>query len=147
MTELTRTFVSRLRAYFGNRRGEKRCPVRLPVRVTPADRRVTTNGSGHIAWMDGQTADLSSSGLGLHVPAIRIGEHYLVGEDRKLNVILELPTGPVDIEATPVRYESLEEDETSQGYIIGLRIIAMSESERVRYDDFVHRLMHRAPLD
>ncbi len=147
MAELTRTLVCRLREYFGNRRGDKRCPSHLPFRVTPADRRVTTNGSGHIAWMEGVTVDLSGTGLGLHVPAIRIGEHYLVGENRKLRIVLELPTGSAEIEARPVRYESLGEDETRQGYIIGVRILALSEPDRVRYEDFVHGLANRAPVD
>ncbi len=147
MAELTRTLVSRLRAFIGNRRGEKRCPARLPFRVTPADRRVSTNGSRKTAWLDGYTADLSSTGLGLEVSAIRIGEHYLVGENRKLRVVLELPTGEVEIQVSPVRYESLEEDESTHAYIIGVRIIALSDPDRVTYDEFIRRLTNRAPLD
>ena len=63
MAELARTFVSRLREFIGNRRGARRCPVRLPFRVTPADRKVTTNGTGQVAWLAGHTEDLSTSGL------------------------------------------------------------------------------------
>lgn len=145
--ELTRILVSRLRAYLGNRRGEKRFSVRLPCRVTPSDRRVKTNGSAQRAWLDGHTADLSHSGLGLHLRAIRIGEHYLVGEKRRLKVIVELPNGPVEMEVSPVRYESLEEDETSHGYVIGVRIIAMSDQDRASYEDFIHQLLNGVPPD
>ena len=147
MAELARTFVSRLREFIGNRRGARRCTVRLPFRVTPADRRVTTNGSGRVAWLEGVTADLSTSGVGLITPAIRIGEHYLVAENRRLQLMLELPTGEIEMEVTPVRYESLEENEAKSGYIIGVRILTISDADRERYDDYVRRMLRHAPLD
>jgi hypothetical protein len=147
MAELARTFVSRLRQFIGNRRGARRCPTRLSFRVTAADRRITTNGSGRVAWLEGFTQDISTSGLGLIAPAIRIGEQYLVGENRRLQVMLELPTGTVEMEVTPVRYEAIEEQEVKSGYIIGVRILSMSDEHRVNYDNFVHRVIRQAPLD
>jgi hypothetical protein len=81
------------------------------------------------------------------VPAIRIGEHYLVGDRRRLLVRIELPIGPVEMIVKPVRYESLEDDDQETGYVIGASIIEMSEQHREYYDDFVHRLLHLAPLD
>jgi hypothetical protein len=81
------------------------------------------------------------------VPAIRIGEHYLVGDSRRLLVRLELPVGPVETIVKPVRYESLEDDDSDTGYIIGAHIIEMDDQHRKLYEDFVHRLLHLAPLD
>lgn len=147
MPELARSIVSRLRAFVGNRRRARRCLARLPFNVTPSDRYVTLNGSRQRKWMDGHTLDVSTSGLALVVPAIRIGEHYLVGDDRQLLLRLELPTGPIEMQLVPVRYESLEEHPTDQGYVIGVRITEVDPHIKSQYEDFVRRLLRSAPLD
>ena len=77
--------------------------------------------------------------MGLIVPAIRIGERYLVGEDRRLHLKLELPTGPVEMNITPVRYESLEE-ETQAGYLIGARIEDMNPADRAKFAEYISQL-------
>ena len=97
--------------------------------------------------MEGHTLDLSTSGLALVVPAIRIGEHYLVGEDRKLLLRLELPTGTLEMQVAPVRYESLEEHPTEQGYVIGVRITEVDPQVKSDYESFVRRLLRSVPLD
>jgi hypothetical protein len=68
--------------------------------------------------------------LALVVPAIRIGEHYLAGEDRTLQVVLELPSGPVHMFATPVRYEPIEENTGELGFVIGAKITEMGAEDR-----------------
>lgn len=75
------------------------------------------------------------------VPAIRIGEHYLAGAERKLQVKLELPTGPVEMKVATVRYESLEDSRDESGYLIGARIIEMSESDRASFDKYVAKVL------
>src|SRR5262245_29425618 len=147
MPELARTIVSRIRAFIGNRRRAPRHPVQLPFTVTILGRKLSTNGGRRKSWVDGHTLDISTSGLALVVPAIRIGEHYLVGDDRRLIVRLELPTGTVEMEVKPVRYESLEEHETEFGYLIGVHIEVMNERDRAAYENFVHRVLRHAPLD
>jgi hypothetical protein len=93
--------------------------------------------------MDGHTCDLSADGIGLIVPAIRIGEHYLVGEDRRLHLKLELPTGSVDLNISPVRYESLEDDPQESGYVIGARINDINETDRERFNQYVRTLLSK----
>ena len=83
--------------------------------------------------MQGHTLDLSATGLSLIVPAITLGEHHLVGENRYLNLKLELPAGLIELKVKPVRYESLEEDETESGYLIGVQIVGMSDEDRAKY--------------
>jgi hypothetical protein len=83
--------------------------------------------------------------MAMVVPAIRIGEHYLTGEDRRLRVKLELPGGPIEILMAPVRYESLEEDEIESGYLIGARIIEMSGSDRADFEAYIAKLLGRQP--
>jgi hypothetical protein len=90
--------------------------------------------------MGGHTLDLSVSGLGLIVPKITLGEHHLVGENRSLTVKLELPAGAIEMQVLPVRYESLEEHETETGYLIGVRILRMSDEDRGSFADYLKTL-------
>jgi hypothetical protein len=143
MAEFTRAIVARLRQYLGDRRRSKRHNVRLRFRVSLAAPAKNLNGTKRIASLDGHTLDLSEHGLALIVPAITLGEHHLVGENRSLNVELELPGGPVEIDVAPVRYESLQEHKTETGYLIGVKIMGMSEEDRIRYADYVASLLAR----
>ncbi len=54
------------------------------------------NGGRTVKDLHGHTLDLSDSGIALIVPAITLGEHHLVGENRSLDVKLELPGGLVE---------------------------------------------------
>jgi len=83
--------------------------------------------------------------MGLVVPAIRIGEHYLTGEDRRLHVKLELPGGPVEMYVAPVRYEELEEQE-EKGFVIGARIIEMSQEDRAHFEEYVRKVVRKEPV-
>ena len=141
MSELPRRIVSHLRRYIGNRRRTKRARVRLTFTLTFADPRTNSNGFRRFPTMDGHTSDLSTTGMGLVVPAIRIGDRYLVGEERRLHLKLELPTGPVELNVAPVRYESLEDDSAESGYIIGTRITDMTPTDRAKFDDYVGQLL------
>jgi len=87
--------------------------------------------------IQGYTRDISSTGLGLIVPAIRIGEHYLTGEDRLLKIVLELPSGPIQMIVTPVRYEPIDPDEDEQGFVIGARITEISPQDRESLKSFL----------
>ena len=107
MSELPRRIVSSLRRFIGNRRQNKRVRARLAFTLSISDPRVNSNGSRRLPRLEGHTLDVSSTGLALIVPAIRIGEHYLAGDERKLHVKLELPTGSVEMKVATVRYESL----------------------------------------
>ena len=122
MSELPRRIVSQLRRFLGNRRHSRRVRVRLSFTLSLSDPRVNTNGARRLPALDGYTLDISSTGLALIVPAIRIGEHYLAGDERKLYVKLELPSGPVEMKVVTVRYENLED---GSGYLIGARILEM----------------------
>ena len=147
MSELPRRIVSSLRRFVGNRRHSKRVRARLTFRLSLSDPRVNSNGSRRLPALEGHTLDVSSTGLALVVPAIRIGEHYLAGDERKLHVKLELPTGPVEMKVGTVRYESLEESSEESGYLIGARITEMSDQDRATYDSFIAKLLKRAPAD
>jgi hypothetical protein len=134
MSELPRRIVSQLRRFIGNRRHCRRVRVRLAFTLSLSDPRVSTNGSKRLPALDGHTLDVSITGLALIVPAIRIGEHYLAGADRKLHVKLELPSGPVEMKVVTVRYENLED---GSGYLIGARILEISDADRAIFEKYV----------
>ena len=140
MSELPRRIVSRLRRFIGNRRRCKSVRTRLTFTLSLSDPRVNTNGARRLPTLDGHTSDVSFTGIALIVPAIRIGEHYLAGADRKLHIKLELPTGPVEMKVATVRYETLEDSRDESGYIIGARILEMSETDRASFDKYVRKL-------
>src|SRR6185369_7601962 len=134
MSELPRRIVSQLRRFIGNRRRSKRVRARLSFTLSLSDPQVNTNGSRRLPALNGHTLDVSSTGLALIVPAIRIGEHYLAGSDRRLHIKLELPSGPVEMKVATVRYESLEDE---SGYLIGARMVEMSDSDRATFSKYV----------
>jgi PilZ domain len=135
MSELARTIVGRLREFIGNRRDEKRCVVRLPFSVSVVDPSQSSNGARRPQSIDGHTRDISPTGMALLVSVIRIGTQYLADQDRRLQIKLELPSGPIELQAVPVRYERTEEMET--GYVIGARIVQMNESDRARFNEYI----------
>ena len=137
MSELPRRIVSHLRRFIGNRRHSKRVRARLNFTLSLSDPRVSTNGSRRLPTLDGHTLDVSATGLALVVPAIRIGEHYLAGSDHRLHIRLELPGGPVELKVATVRYESLDDE---SGYLIGARIVEMSDSDRESFEKYVSKL-------
>ncbi len=133
MSELPRRMVSRLRRFIGNRRSGKRVDAQLSFTLNLSDPRASSNGYRRLPSLDGHTLDVSVTGIALVVPAIRVGEHYLAGADRKLFLKLDLPGGPVDMKVSPVRYETLDDG----GYVIGARIVEMSDTDRASFEKYV----------
>lgn len=133
MPEFVRTLVTRLRARVADRRSAPRRSLRLPCAVFIHDPNLGGAQSGkRAARLEAFTRDLSRSGVGLVAPAVRIGERYLT--DSPLRLVLEHPTGPLELFASAVRYEQLDETEGERGYLIGLRITSMSDPDRARYE-------------
>jgi len=148
MSDFPRRIAAQLRRFVGNRRMARRVSARLDFTLTLEDPRVNGNGFRRLPPLKGHTQDISTTGLALIVPAIRIGEHYLAGIDKRLFVRLELPDGTVDVKLIPVRYVCLEDDPDDQGYIIGAHIEEMSEKDRGRFRQYVEGLLkkpHHSP--
>ena len=140
MSELARSLVSQLRRFVGDRRHAKRMKVSLPFTLTLVGLAISVNGSKRSNSLKGHTLDVSETGLALVVPTILLGEHHLVGENRRLKIQLELSSGVVEMQVVPIRYESLEEHKTETGYLIGARISEISEEDRTRFTQFVNGL-------
>ena len=85
------------------------------------------------------TRDLSETGVGLVAPSIYIGYTCVVDEGRPLAVTLELPGGPVRMEAAAAHY--LRADEGGEAsYLIGLRINSMTGAHRALYNSYLESL-------
>jgi hypothetical protein len=142
MAEFARTIVSRLRQYVGDRRISKRHLAHLDLSLSLAASTKSLNGARRVDTMAGHTVDLSTNSLALVVPRITLGDHHLVGENRIINLKVELPDGPVEMQTAPVRYERLEEHRVETGYLIAVKIVKMNDADRVRFSEYVSALRH-----
>jgi hypothetical protein len=88
----------------------------------------------------GRTRNISETGLAFIVPTLRIGDQFAHVIGSRLRIILYLPSGHVEIRATPVRYEQLPPEDPERGYLIGVRITEMADHEWVRVVEYVRSL-------
>lgn len=145
MPELIRSIASRLREMVGNRRRAPRYAAHLEVglalSVSVSNTKSRARDADQPLKLAGYTRDISSTGLALIVPAIRIGGQYITGENRTLDIIIKLPSGStIKITATPVRYSPLEADGRDTGYLIGAQIVHMSDEDRTRFEAYLQTL-------
>ena len=133
MPERLRRIASRLRELVGNRRCAPRYAVRLPVFVAALD-----SSPGAPAGVAGYTCDASEDGLGVVLPAVRVGDRYLVGEGVTLRLTLKLPNASARLYGTPVRYERLEGDGPETGFLVGIRL--NRDGDRAPLSDYLNSL-------
>ncbi len=89
-------------------------------------------------FITGETKDLSQTGIAFIVSAVRINEYYLVGEGRTLNAELDLPTGKVKLQIVGQRYEQVGKHISVSQYLIGAKIVYMTEENREAYEHFLN---------
>lgn len=136
-----RSIVARMRIYVGNRRRARRYRRSVSFNVSLYDPKLSREQLEHAPYLEGTTSDISASGLGLIVPAIRINDRYLTAPDQTLHVLLELPSGQIEMRVAPVRYEQLERERAPQGgYLIGVRIADMSDDARAHFETYLKEL-------
>ena len=85
----------------------------------------------------GETADISRTGIGFVVPSIRIKEKYLVGQQRNLNIEIDLPTGKVCMKAVGCRYEKVGIHISAERFFVGAQILTLSGTDRENYELFL----------
>ena len=122
------------------RRSAPRCEAYLEARLlfSLSSQAATVGDSALPSPLEGHTRNLSETGLAIVVPSLRFGGHYLNLVGSPLHIQLELPTARVSIRATPVRCERLDEEE--EGYLVGVRITEMNDSEWVKLVQYVRKL-------
>lgn len=142
MFESIRYRLTRLREIVADRRSSPRRKAQRQARLlfnVSLVSEATGESNVQTIPLAGFTRDVSEKGLGLIVPSLRVGDRYLVDEGCTLRVVLlDLPTGEVEIFCTPRRYEEMKAPET--GHLIGVEITEMSEQDHARLLQFLKTL-------
>jgi hypothetical protein len=135
MAKLIRKITAEITGFVWSRLTAPRKKLSVPVSICLDSEK--TAGAKTV-YLRGETKDLSKSGMAVLVPAIRIGEKYLVGENRKIYAELDLPNGRIRVELTGCRYEQhLGIHDSIATYLIGARILHMSDVDWELYDEYL----------
>jgi hypothetical protein len=136
---MIRELVTKLSGVLARNTHSIRRKCDAPVRVSFEPVRTTGNLHTTIEGLSisGEAADVSKTGIAFIVSAIRVKEFYLVGQDRKLIVELDLPGRKIKMKVIGRRYEKVGIHVSSERYLIGAEIVEMEESHRQAYDRFL----------
>ncbi|MEJ7848661.1 MAG: PilZ domain-containing protein [Pyrinomonadaceae bacterium] len=136
---MIREIISKLHSLFAERSHATRRKFEAPIKIwfdlKPGVFHANSSAKG--SFMTGETIDMSGTGIGFMVSAIRIKENYLVGQDRELNVELDLPGGKVLMKVIGRRYEKVGVHLSMEKYEIGAEIIEMKKEDRAAYEHFL----------
>lgn len=132
-----KTFVD---DFAGGRRQAPRCEARLNValRFSLSPHEEASDASApQSPLMMGETRNLSETGLAISLSSNHIGNRYFNVIGCTLRITLDLPEGSVKILAEPKWCKWLLEGETVRSYLLGLKIIEMTDEEWVRLVRYV----------
>ena len=111
--------------------------ARLEFSVLLREVESSESGVQHMRAVAGHTVNLSAHGLAVMLHAQNIDEQYLNSGEGSMAIELDLPNGlSIEIQATPVRYEKLEE-----GYLIGASISEMTARDRELYEEYLREIV------
>lgn len=136
---MIRELASRFTVALTERRASVRRKFSVPVKVSfaPENNKANLTGPCDETFLAGETLDLSATGIGFIVSAIRLKEKYLVGQERVLNIELNLAGKKVGMQMMGRRYEMVGLHTSTERYLVGAEIISMSENDRRSYDHFL----------
>lgn len=121
------------------RRASPRRKYHVPVKVcfAPEPNAHNLTAKCEEQFLSGETTDVSESGIGFIVSAIRIKEKYLVGQDRALNVELDIAGRKIRMQVMGVRYERVGIHASTEKYLVGARITEISSDDKRKYEFFL----------
>ena len=135
---MIRKLVSKLNKSITERVVSPRKKYEVPIKIWfEPDKSTGRLKSPESLIMTGETKDLSRSGVGFIVAAIRIQENYLVGGGRVLNAELDLPGGKIQMKIVGMRYEEVGQHISTARFLVGARITEMSPENREAYEHFL----------
>lgn len=136
---MIRALISKFNRQVVSRLSASRCDLKVPINVSIQFERKTGSLLDKIEALSigGETKDMSETGIAFYVDSIRLREHYLVGENRTLNIKLDLPNGTVRMQAVGQRYEQVELHASVSKYLIGATIVKMDALDREVYQEFL----------
>lgn len=111
----------------GSRRAHRRRSVQLEVSITlksPFTRNTGPLNEG--LTLVGRTKNIGGGGLAVVVSAGNI-DRYLKRKDLPIEVKLRLPSGPVELQVTPVHFKRFTSTEGAVTYVIGSSFVDTEE--------------------
>jgi hypothetical protein len=133
------------------------CEAHLAFNLTICNDEAETDAARQPVSLVGYTQSVSRDALTLVGPFYHFGYRYLMGRNRALQIVLNLPTGPVHIQGFPVRYTKIKDDSISDGYmmtgpnidsfnepdvncLIEVGIVVMTNSDRAQYTQYLDEI-------
>lgn len=86
--------------------------------------------------LQGQLLDVSRSGLALIISSADYRELEALGKEAVLQLMLPLPAQAVELEASPVRFERLNQGER---VLLGAHITKMRGRDRILFMEFINQ--------
>jgi hypothetical protein len=120
------------------RRAAPRRNLKLEFRVLLVATKTSVEGEEHTLPLIGYTRDISESGLALLVSAKSMSVLYSLGQKYTLQLMLNLPSGAIELEATPVRFKHINEGQAGSFILIGAQITKMSDEDRERFVQYLN---------
>jgi c-di-GMP-binding flagellar brake protein YcgR len=136
---MIRELVLKMTGTLTQRRASARKCLQVPVKISfePNKQFLNFRSPNDGLFLSGETVDLSKSGIGVLVSSIRIKEDYLVGQERLLNVELDLAGRKVQMQVIGRRYERVGIHLSTEKYLIGAEIVNMAEDHQRTYEYFL----------
>lgn len=136
---MLRELASRFSVTWIQRRASLRKNFQVPIKVCFAPEKNPNNVTRTCEelFLSGETVDLSETGIAFVVASIRIKEKYLVGQERLLNVELELAGKKVRMQVLGKRYELVGMHDSTERYLVGASITEMSPEDAQKYEYFL----------
>lgn len=136
---MLRKFISKLNTSVSKNVVSPRRSYEVPIKLSFVPERISGKLKTPVNDLSitGETIDLSKTGIALIVPAIRLQEYYLVGEGRALNAELTLPNGNIRMQVVGQRYQQVGKHISVSRYLIGAKILSMTEDNREAYETFL----------
>ena len=136
---MIRKLVTKLTGLVAERSHSARKKHNAPIKISfqPLHSTGRLHSPSENLYISGETVDMSETGVGFIVSAIRVKENYLVGQDRILNAEIDLPSGKVSMKLIGRRYERVGIHLSAERYLIGAEITAIGEADREAYNHFL----------
>lgn len=148
--ETIRKLLNKVAVSISKRLSGRRIKFSVPIKITIYPE-ISTGSLRPIRFaslsISGETYDLSKNGIAFIVSSIRLKEYYLVGEDRKLHAEIDLPNGKIKMELIGVRYEQIDIHDSASKYLVGARIVNMSNEDREAYEEFYNLVSKLKPAN
>jgi hypothetical protein len=136
---MIRELVTKLSSVFERNSHNLRKKCDAPVRISFEP--VKTTGNLHITMdglsISGEAVDLSKTGIGFIVSSIRVKEFYLVGQERKLIVEVDLPAGKIKFKAIGRRYNKFGQHLSNEKYFVGAEIVDIQGRDKQLLDEYI----------